>query len=78
MILLDKIKKQREKKRSKRFISFKNHPLMLPRGSVRATIAILLTILLGVCTILGREVPKDIAIVWISFVSYYIGHRSKI
>ena len=53
------------------------HPLHLPKGSIRAILVLLLTLLLGVCIVIEREVPTDIAIVWVSLVSYYVGHRSS-
>ena len=55
-----------------------NHPLGLPKGSIRAIIVILLTVLLGTCIVIEREIPTDIGVVWVSLISYYIGHRSTI
>jgi len=52
------------------------HPLGLPRGSVRAILVLLLTIFLGACIIVEREIPEQIAIVWLAFLGYYLGHRS--
>lgn len=75
--------KTREKKKKNKLLKFKlrsghAHPFRLPKGSVRALIAVLLTILLGTLVIMERNVPADIALVWVSFMSYYVGHRTSI
>lgn len=66
---------KREKRKQKKM--FNQHPLGLPKGSIRAIIAISLTILLSTCIALEHEIPMDIGIVWISFISYYVGHRTN-
>jgi len=64
---------RKEKRKQKKH----NHPLGLPQGSIRAILVIILTVFFGVCIVIEREIPTDIGIVWVSLISYYIGHRSN-
>ena len=65
-----------ELKQSKKKLDDGFHPLGMPRGSVRAILVLILTIFLGACIIVEREIPEQIAVVWLAFLGYYLGHRS--
>jgi hypothetical protein len=53
-----------------------DHPLGLPKGSIRAILVLILTVFFAICIYVEKEIPKDVGIVWISMLSYYLGHRS--
>jgi len=52
-------------------------PLGWPKGTVRAVLVLLLTVIFGVCIVIERAIPTDLGLVWGSLVAYYIGHRSN-
>lgn len=56
----------------------KKQPLYLPRGSVRATLALLLTLLFGASYFFPERVhlPAELEAMWLFVIGYYIGYRS--
>lgn len=63
---------------SKEEINAEKQPLFLPRGSVRAALALLLTILFGASYFFPERVhlPAELEAMWLFVIGYYIGYRS--
>jgi type IV secretory pathway VirB2 component (pilin) len=53
----------------------KDEPLGLPRGSVRALIALIFVITACACAILGKETPEWIINALLLIVGFYFGTR---
>lgn len=53
-------------------------PLALPRGSVRALLVLILTVVIAVSYVYPDRVhiPQEVEIMWLVSVGYYLGYRS--
>jgi len=54
-----------------------SHPLWLPRGSVRALVAVAMAAAFWVLTFAGRTVPGYLMSLLLTIVGYYFGYRSE-
>ncbi|MFG0252826.1 MAG: hypothetical protein ACF8NJ_08140 [Phycisphaerales bacterium JB038] len=52
-------------------------PLGLPRGSIRALIALLLAATAWLLIFLGRDLPLDLFTLILTIIGYYFGYRTK-
>lgn len=55
-----------------------NHPLGLPKGSVRATITLLLSVELALLTILNNSIAESIATMTLVGVVFYFGGKMRV
>lgn len=55
----------------------KNEPLFLPKGSVRAILAIIMTTFVCTALFFSVALPEYIVIIWSGIIGLYFGGRSE-